>query len=141
MAMKTLSRSLFYGLTSLVLIGNGALLLRWFLEPPNPNRVDYLLIVYFFALDVLGALGLLALIFRNWLKLPWWLGAALLAYPGLSYAGVWLAVALFPTLDGTAVYRLLAGLHGLLWALSVGCVVASIFGQGRPPLAIVDCRL
>jgi hypothetical protein len=124
-----------------VLTGNGAMLLRWFLEPPNPNRVDYLFIVYFFAIDVLGVLGLLALIFRKWLKLPWWVGAALIAYLVMSYAGTGLALFLFSTLDGTIVYRILAALHGLLWAFSVGCVLASIVAQRRPPLSIVAGKL
>ncbi|NJM08588.1 hypothetical protein HC891_23975 [Candidatus Gracilibacteria bacterium] len=84
--MKTQGRTLFYGVTSVVLIGNGALILSWFLTPPNPDRVGYWFIIYFIGMPWLGCLGVLALALRKALNLPWWFGASLVAYPALAYA-------------------------------------------------------
>ncbi|NJM08587.1 hypothetical protein HC891_23970 [Candidatus Gracilibacteria bacterium] len=139
--MRILSRTLFFRLTTLLLVGNGALLLRWFLTPPNPNLVDYWFIVYFTVLQVLGGLGLLALVLRTWLKLPWWLGAGLISYPAASYAGIGLALYLLSVLRGATVYNLLFGLHTLLWALSVGCVLAAFLTQHRASLPLAEGSL
>jgi hypothetical protein len=137
--MNARGRTLFYGLTTVVLVGNGALMLGWFLEPPNPDRVGYWFIIYFIGLPWLGTLGLLALVLRKPLKLPLWFGAGLIAYPALAYALMVFAPLLQSVPQTAGIYRLLEafpggfeGVNVLLWALCVGCVVASF----RPSLSV-----
>jgi hypothetical protein len=136
--MNTRSRRLFYGLITVVLVGNGALMLRWFLEPPNPDRVGYWFLIYFIGLPWLGTLGLLALALCGPLKLPLWFGAGLIAYPALAYALMFFAPLLQFVPQTAGIYDFLGafpggfeGLNVLLWALCVGCVLASLLASGR----------
>lgn len=59
---------------------NGILCLGWFLTPPNPDRVGFWYLIFFFVHPCLGLLGITSLLLKKSLNLSWWLGSVLLGY-------------------------------------------------------------
>lgn len=62
---------------------NGCLYLKWFLSPPNPDRVGYWFLMYLFVFPYLGFLGIAALVLKDALKIPLNIGIVLLLYVGI----------------------------------------------------------
>jgi hypothetical protein len=62
---------------------NGALMLAWFMEPPNPERIGFWFDIYFKVFPILGVLGIAALALKKFLNLSWWIGGSLLLYVGI----------------------------------------------------------
>ena len=73
-------------LYTLILFGmgvNGALYLSWFLSRSSPDGIGFWFLIYFLVFPYLGSLGIMALLLKKALNIPWGIGTLLLLYVGI----------------------------------------------------------
>lgn len=120
-------RTILYILMANGLALNALLYAAYFLEEPDPNRGGYWLLVYFFVIPLLGALGGVALLAGRRGMLRWQSGALVLGYALATWL-LTLAAGVFPALgDLLPAGGFEALCAGLLAVTSVGLGVTAWF--------------